>query len=145
MPKRNLAASRLYILMFDYLQDLNQSVQLVSESCIDHLNNFHSQPSKEYLRMSGEIERKISTYISQVTEGISTSSFMDNNKIIDQFDIISSIIGKSIDHVITEIQKNEVGIRIGQLQIKLLLETKDMLSTIQNIYLLYHDYHKQDK
>jgi len=49
-----------------------------------------------------------------------------------------------VDHVIGEIQKSDVGNRIGQLQMRLLLETKDMLVAIQNMYSLYHDYHKQN-
>jgi phosphate/sulfate permease len=145
MPKRNLAASRLYILMFNYMQDLYQSVQLISESCIDHLSNFHSQPSKEYLKASDEIEKGLSTFVAEVGEAIATSSFKNNDKVIDQHNALSAFLDKTIDHEIVEIQKGEVGNRIGLLQMKLLLETKDILSTIQRMYGLYHDYHKQDK
>ncbi|MEK6781926.1 MAG: inorganic phosphate transporter [Bacteroidota bacterium] len=145
MPKSNLPASRLYLLMFDYMQDLYQSVQLISESCIDHLSNFHSQPSKDYLKASDEIEKGLNAYINQVIEGIATSSFKNSDKITEQHDALSILISKTIDRVITEIQKAHIGNRIGQLQMKLLLETKDILSTVNSMYALYHDYHKQDK
>jgi phosphate/sulfate permease len=145
MPKQNLAASRLYILMFDYMQDLYQSVQLISESCIDHLSNFHSQPSKEYLKTSDEIEKALSAYIAEVGEAIATSVFKNNDWITDQHAALFALLDKTVDREITEIQKGEVGNRIGLLQMKLLLETKDILSTIQRMYALYHDYHKQDQ
>jgi phosphate/sulfate permease len=144
MPKRNLAASRLYLLIFDYMQDLYQSVQLISESCIDHLNNFHSLPSKEFLKASDEMEKVLSNYISIVSEDISSSSFKNTDKITEQHDALVTLINKTVDQVISEIQKGDIGNRIGQLQMKLLLETKDILIAIQNMYSLYHDYHKQN-
>lgn len=145
MPKRNLAASRLYILMFDYMQDLYQSIQLVNESCIDHLSNFHSQPSRDYLKASNDIEKALSIYITLVADGIATSIFKNSDTITEQYNTLYAIINRSIDNVIVEIQKEDVGNRIGQLQMKLLLEARDILTTIRNMYLLYHDYHKQDK
>lgn len=144
MPKRNLAASRLYLLIFDYMQDLYQSVQLISESCIDHLNNFHSLPSKEFLKASDEMEKSLSNYVAMVSEGISSSSFKNADKIIERHDDLVTLINKTVDQVISEIQKGDVGNRIGLLQMKLLLETKDILIAIQNMYSLYHDYHKQN-
>lgn len=145
MPKGNLPASRLYLLMVDYTQDLYQSVQFISESCIDHLSNFHSQPSKEFLKASDEIEKMLSTYVSLVSEGIATSTFKNHDKVIEKHDALKAFLDETVDRVIGEIQKSDIGNRMGLLQMKLLLETKDILSTIQNMYLLYHDYHKQDK
>ena len=108
MPKRNLAASRLYILMFDYMQDLYQSIQLISESCIDHLSNFHSQPSKDYLKASNDIEKSLNTYINLVADEITASSFRNNDVILEHYNALYAIMNKSIDNVIVEIQKEEV-------------------------------------
>ncbi len=145
MPKRNLPASRLYILMFNYMQDLYQSVQLISESCIEHISNFHSQPSKEYLKATNEIEKILTAYVVHVCEYIGSPGVKDNDKIVEQHRILSEHINKTSDRIITEIQNGDVGNRIGMLQMKLLLETKDILTTIHNMYGLYHEYHKQDK
>ena len=145
MPKGNLPASRLYILMFDHMQDLYQSVQLISESCIDHLSNFHSQPSKEFLKASEEIEKGLTVYINLVTDGIAASSYKNSDTLAEKHDTLSNLIHKTIDRVIAEIQRGEVGNRIGLLQTKILLETKDILATIHHMYMLYYDYHKQDK
>ena len=145
MPKRNLPASRLYLLMFDHMQDLYQSVQLISESCIDHLNNFHTQPSKEYLKATDEIEKLIVIHVANVCDAIGGSNFMNHEKILEGHQSLLSLVNKSIDNIIGEIQNAEVGNRIGMLQMKLLLETKDILITTHHMYMLYHDYHKQDK
>jgi phosphate/sulfate permease len=145
MPKRNLPASRLYLLMFDHMQDLYQSVQLISESCIDHLNNFHTQPSKEYLKATDEIEKLLVIQVGQMCDAIGGSNFMNHEKILDGHQALLALVNKSIDSIIAEIHEGEVGNRIGMLQMKLLLETKDILNTTYHMYMLYHDYHKQDK
>ena len=144
MPKRNLPASRLYILMFDYMQDLFQSVQLISESCIDHLSNFHSQPSKDFQKAIDEIEKALIGYMAQVCEAIGTSVYKENDKIMEQHQALTALLNKTVDRIITEIQKGDVGNRIGMLQMKLLSETKDILTTIHHMYGLYHEYHKQE-
>ena len=145
MPKDNLPASRLYILMFDHMQDLYQSVQLISESTIDHLSNFHSQPSKDYLKKLDELEKRLSEYVGFVCEDIGSATFKNHEK-VKEFNLsLISRVNMSIDREIEEIQKGEVGNRIGQLQMKLLLETKDIIAVVQDMYMLYHDYHRQDK
>ncbi len=145
MPKGNLPASRLYILMFDHMQDLYQSVQLISESCVDHLSNFHSQPSRDYLRSAAEIEKQLSSYVSLVCDGIGNSAFKNADKVNEHHMNLAALINRTVDREISEIQKGEVGNRIGLLQMKLLLETKDIVGTVQEMYALYHDYHKEEK
>jgi phosphate/sulfate permease len=142
MPKGNLPASRLYLLMFDHMQDLYQSVQLISESCIDHLSNFHSQPSKEFLKALEEIEKGLTGYVNLVTDGIAASSYKNSDTLAEKHNTLSNLIHKTIDRVIAEIQKGDVGNRIGLLQTKILLETKDILATVNNMYTLYNEYHK---
>ncbi len=145
MPKDNLPASRLYILMFDHMQDLYQSVQLISESSIDHLSNFHSQPSKDYLKKLDDLEKRLSEYVGFVCEDIGSATFKNSEKVKEFHLSLISRVNMSIDREIEEIQKGEVGNRIGQLQMKLLLETKDIIGVVQDMYALYHDYHRQDK
>ncbi|MBX7126622.1 MAG: inorganic phosphate transporter [Cyclobacteriaceae bacterium] len=145
MPKGNLSASRLYIMMFDYMQDLYQSVQLVSESCADHLENMHELPSKEYMRSASEIEKSLSSYCTLVCSAIGSTSFVHQEGVKQQYDLLAGEIARAIDREIAEIHKGETGNRISLLQVRLLLETKDILTTVNSIYALYHDYHRESK
>jgi phosphate/sulfate permease len=144
MPKQNLAASRLYILMFDNIQDLYQSALLISESCTNHLRNFHSSPSKEYLTKLGEIDKALQVYLTLVCDSIEYGKFKNFDDVTLRFEKLQLSINQSVDQQITVIQKGNVGNRIGMLQMRLLLETKDILNTLQNIYQLYSDYQKQE-
>jgi hypothetical protein len=143
MPKQNVGASRLYIVLFDSMQDMYQSVQLISDSCIEHLKNFHSQPSHEFLKTGFEIEKGLLSFATPVCQDIESGVFQNFERSEERYRILIQQINTSIDRSIAEIQNDDIGNRIGMLQIKLLLETSDLLDTIRKIYLLYSDYHKQ--
>ena len=145
MPTGNLAASRLYILMFDHMQDLYQSLQLITESCVEHISNFHSKPSNEYMKAAENIDKELNAYVVNVCARISTATFKDDITILEQHQQLTNFINKTVDGVIAEIQRGEIGNRIGTLEMKLLLETRDIVTTINNMYALYHDYYKSNK
>lgn len=143
MPRQNLAASRLYILMFDYMQDLYQSILLISESCTVHLQNYHTSPSKRYLQQLQEVDKGLQGFAELVCKDIGSSHFEHAHEIKDQQQKWLSQLDQFIDDQITAIQKDNVGNRIGLLQMRLLLESKDLLNTIYGMYNLYLDYHNQ--
>lgn len=142
MPNGNLPASRLYLLMFDHMQDLYQSVQLISESCVDHLSNHHSQPSKEFLKTSVELDKQLETYSKKIMDGISGGNYTEAESIQQMRHHLEKIISQTIDLGIGQVQKGEVGNRIGLLQMKVLLETQDIVGTLHEMYGVYHDYQK---
>jgi len=48
-----------------------------------------------------------------------------------------------MDELIKDIQKNDVGNRLGLLQTRLFLEIKDIISIAHRIYVLYYDFSNQ--
>jgi hypothetical protein len=141
MPGHNLPASRLYILLFDHMQDLYQGVGLISESCTEHLKNYHTTPSKKYLQQLQDIEKKLTAYYTHVCEDIGSSQFSHAATIAPMHQQLMDIINQAIDAQITAIQKDNISNRIGLLQVRILLETRDIAITLQHIYTLYYDYH----
>lgn len=143
MPRQNLAASRLYILMFDYMQDLYQSILLISESCTVHLQNYHTSPSKRYLQQLHEVDKGLQAFTALVCQDIGASHFGHAQEIKDQHQKWLRQLDQFVDDQIAAIQKDNVGNRIGLLQMRLLLESKDVLNAIYGMYNLYLDYHNQ--
>mgnify|MGYP001806181780 CR=1 FL=1 len=139
MPKADLQLSRMYILLFNHIQDLQQSIKLMSESCLDHLDNHHSVPSGEYLAAAKEIEILLTTYVEGICEAISQPVKDQHEHFSSLQNTLSSKLSEALDLIINDIQQKEVGYRIGRLQTKLLLETKDIKETVSGIYSLYVD------
>jgi phosphate/sulfate permease len=141
MPGQNLAASRLYILLFDHMQDLYQGIGLISEYCTEHLKNYHTTPSKKYLQQLSDIEKGLASYYGLACEDISSSKFTHAETIAAMHQQLMANINQAIDAQISAIQKDNISNRMGLLQVRILLETRDIAVTLQHIYALYHDYH----
>jgi len=139
----HLAAGRLYVLVFDLIQDLYQSANLISEVCTNHIINHHSLPKGDFQKVLEEVERELSSYIDKVTDSIQQMNFKDTKAMEDQRTKLISHIQVSLDHQIQKIQQDELGNRMGLLQIRLLLEAKDILMGVHQIKLLYREFSQQ--
>jgi hypothetical protein len=140
MDKGNLPAGRLYILVFDIMQDLYQSTALINSVCSNHVINHHSPPGKKYTAKFTELQKQLAAYIDRVIVSVDKPT-VDNHEIINQkHDALISLINEDIDALIMDIQKNDIGNRLGLLQTKIFLETKDIISGVQRIYTVYHDF-----
>ncbi len=143
MNKGNLAAGRLYIMVFDLMQDLYQSIQLVGEVSFDHVSNHLSPPKKKYAEMFSEIEKELGDYLDKIAESVSQLSFQNAPQMEERQAKIIAFVNKSIDELIKDIQKGDVGNRLGLLQTRLFLEMKDIVSIAHRVYILYYDFSKQ--
>jgi phosphate/sulfate permease len=143
MNKGNLAAGRLYIMVFDLMQDLYQSSQLVSEVSFDHVSNHLTPPKKKYAEMFQEIEKELGEYLDKILESVSTLSFANAAQVEERQVKLLAFINTCIDELIKDIQKDDVGNRMGLLQTRLFLEMKDIISIAHRVYVLYYDFSRQ--
>jgi len=140
MDKGNLPAGRLYILVFDLMQDLYQSADLINEVCSNHVINHHSPPGKKYAGIFGELDKQFSAYIDRVVVSINKLNVENDTAIKEKHDKLLHFINESTDVLIIDIQKNEIGNRLGLLQTRIFLEVKDVISVVNHVYELYHDF-----
>jgi phosphate/sulfate permease len=145
MDKGNLPAGRLYILVFDLMQDLYQSAELINSVCANHVINHHSPPGKKYTNVINEIEKQLEAYIDRVIISIDKLN-AENEAMIQQLhDNLLNFVNRTIDTLIIDIQKDDIGNRMGLLQTRILLETKDIVSVVHRVHSLYHDFTVQRK
>ena len=140
VKKGHLAAGRLYILVFDLIQDLYQSANLISDVSTNHIINHHSLPKGDFQKVLDEVEKELSSYIDKVTDSIQHMNFKDSRELEDQRARLGELIKATLDNQIQKIQQDELGNRMGLLQIRLLLEVKDILAGVHQIRMLYADF-----
>lgn len=143
IKRGHLAAGRLYVLVFDLVQDLYQSATLISEVSTNHIINHHSLPKGDFQKVLDEVERELSSYIDKVTDSIQHMNFKDLKAMEEQRLKLMDYIRVSLDHQIHKIQQDELGNRMGLLQIRLLLEAKDILAGVHQINILYSEFSQQ--
>jgi len=145
IEKGNVAAGRLYLLVFDLVQDLYQSALLLNDTSANHVINHHSPPKKKYATMLDELDKDLTEYVNKVTESISKLNFEKFGKLEEEQFRLIAFIDKKIDEHIIDIQKHDLGNRIALLQTRMLLETKDIIMVVHRIHQLYFDFAKQSQ
>lgn len=133
MDKGNLATGRLYIQVFDLMQDLYQSTRLINEVIMTHVVNHHSPPKKKYAELTDAIEKQVSHYIKKSITSISTKQ----QPTFDEALHLQHFINKKLDELVTDIQHDEIGNRMGLLQTRLLLETRDLIDAVLSLQKAY--------
>ncbi|MBL7847370.1 MAG: inorganic phosphate transporter [Cyclobacteriaceae bacterium] len=140
IKKGHLGAGRLYILVFDQVQHLYQRAHLISEITTNHIINHHSVPKGEFQQIINELESKISAYVDMVAQSIEGMNFEDEKGIEEQCKKLQEFIRSSLDVQIQKIQQDELGNRMGLLQVRILLAARDIVTAVTQIRQLYREF-----
>ncbi len=135
-----LPAGRLNLLVFDILQDLYQSSLLISESCSEHVANFHPTPNKNFQKMLESIEMLSGNYFSIVHSEISGLVFNKREEEDKSFQQLKKFLDSCLDSEILRIQQNEINNKLATLQTRILLEMTDIIESTHRLYHLYKDF-----
>lgn len=138
--KGGLPAGRLNLLVFDILRDLYQSSSLISESCSEHVANFHPTPRKDFQKMLESIQALSGNYFSIVHSEISGLSFNKREEEEKSFEQLKRYLDSCLDSEILRIQQNEVNNKLATLQTRILLEMTDIIASTHRLYHLYQDF-----
>jgi phosphate/sulfate permease len=141
MDKGNLLTGRLYIFVFDLMQDLYQSARLVNEVVMAHVVNHHSPPKKKYAELMVILERGISDYTIKISEHIASGTGINVATQEEQKRLIL-LLNKSLDELVIDIQKDELGNRMGLLQTRVLLELRDIVVELGELHAVYDEHTK---
>jgi Na+/phosphate symporter len=141
MDESSVEASRFYLLVLGYLQDISQSISYISKASYKHVNNNHKNLKKSQTDDLGIIDEQLSRMLTDISKTFENRDF-DNIVTImaekqELFDHVSHSIQKQIDRIRTE----ESSAKNTTLYFGNLLETKDLISAIMNLLELYQEFH----
>lgn len=141
MDESSVEASRFYLLVLGYLQDISQSISYISKASYKHVNNNHKNLKKSQTDDLAIIDEQLSQMLSDISTTFANRDF-DNIVTImaekqELFDHVSHSIQKQIDRIRTE----ESSAKNTTLYFGNLLETKDLISAIMSLLELYQEFH----
>lgn len=140
MDQGQLAAGRLYILVFDNSQDLYQSASVVCDVCTDHVINHHPKPNNYFLKNLKEVESQLQNFIDACLLSLEKNDLAAMRGIKEREVQIEEIISRHLDREINDIQTGVLSSRMGLLQTRLYLELQDILEHTGYILQLYLQY-----
>lgn len=133
-------AGRLYITVFDLLQEFEVRSTKVVNMCHDHLKNHHSLPSREFLDDLINIKDSLQEFLDEIADSIETLNFSGAESVAEDKRALLAYLKERLDRQIHLIQTEELGNRLGSLQVELLLESESMVASAARIMKLYTRY-----
>lgn len=141
----SVQASRFYILVLGYLQDVAQSISYISRASYKHVNNNHKNLKKGQLKDLKEIDNQLTGLLGKISNAFENRSFDDLNGILIEKQELLKDVSTSIEKQVSRIRTDETSPKNTTLYFSVLLETQDLISALMNLLQIYEEFHMSTK
>jgi phosphate/sulfate permease len=137
----SVEASRFYILVLGYLQDISQSISYISKASYKHVHNNHKNLKKGQIDDLKVIDHELEKMLVDITKTFENRNFEKLIQILSKKQHLFNHVSESIEKQINRIRTEESSAKNTTLYFGILLETKDLISAIMNLLELYQEFH----
>lgn len=142
LDEHSVSASKFYILILDYLQDMVQSIGYIRKSSYAHVSNNHRKLKFNQIRDIKRIEVRLKELNRRIVVDIASNEFKDLDQIIADkkilLDDVSGLIQKQVDRI----RSTETSPKSTKLYFSLLLETKDLIDATISLLTLFKEFNQ---
>lgn len=145
LDETSVQASRFYILVLGYLQDVAQSISYISRASYKHVNNNHKNLKKGQLKDLKIIDNQLAAILDKVSKVFKNRTFDKLDEVlVDKKELLIDVTS-SIEKQIDRIRTDETSPKNTTLYFSILLETKDLISALMNLLQTYEEFHLSTK
>lgn len=137
----SVVASRFYILVLSYLQDIAQSISYISKVSFKHVNNNHKNLKQSQIKDLKTIDNELEIILKEIGEVFTNKSFENLGRIIAEKQHTLNRVSESIERQIKRIRTEESSPKNTTLYFSILLETQDLINALINLLKLYEDFY----
>ena len=141
LHETSVEASRFYILVLGYLQDITQSIEYISTTSYKHVSNNHKNLKKSQIGDLTIISEKLIVLFDKIESDFNKKDFNNLTAIIAEKQVLFDHLSLSIDKQISRIRTEESSPKNTTLYFGILLETKDLISALMNLLELYQEFY----
>lgn len=145
LDETSVEASRFYILILGYLQDMVQSIDFITNSSFLHVNNNHKKLKFNQIRDLKTIDVQLQTLLNNLEESFRTEDFTKLDEILKQKNVFLEAVESLIKKQILRIRTTETSPKNSKLYFALLLETNDLIKSIMSLLELFKEFNQQNK
>jgi len=145
LDETSVEASRFYILILGYLQDMVQSIDFITNSSHSHVNNNHKKLKFNQIRDLKTIDVQLQTLLSKLEESFKTEDFTKLDEILKEKNTFLGTIESLITKQIVRIRTTETSPKNSKLYFALLLETNDLIKSTMSLLELFKEFNQQNK
>lgn len=141
LDESSVEASNFYINILGYLQDMTQSLELISKITHKHINNNHKKLKFSQIKELKEIDDKLEVLFSDTVKAFKSGSFEDIGLIINEKKEVYDLVKAKIKEQVKRTRTEESSPKNTTLYFSVLLETKDLMNATMNLLEEYHSAH----
>jgi phosphate/sulfate permease len=145
LDETSVQASRFYIMVLGYLQDVAQSISYISRASYKHVNNNHKNLKKGQLVDLKHIDEEFSALLLKVSDVFEQRTFEGLSEILVEKQALFENVSLSIEKQVARIRTDETSPKNTTLYFSLLLETKDLISALTNLLNTYEEFYLSTK
>jgi phosphate/sulfate permease len=133
-------ASRFYIHVLDYLQDVMQSIDYISSTSFIHVDNNHKNLKKSQIQDLKSIQVELSQLLHIIQTSFENKDYTHVQLLNDKKENLFDNIAISLDNQVDRIRTEESSKRNTTLYFGILLETKDLVRSLISLMVLFDKY-----
>ncbi|MFD2892567.1 anion permease [Flavobacterium chuncheonense] len=142
LDETSVEASKFYILILGYIQDIVQSTSYIAQNSYSHINNNHKQLKFNQLRELKTIELEISILFKDIEDIFNSKKFENINKALIEKTKVLHTISDLVQAQITRIRTTENSPKNSKLYFGILLETNDLIKATMNLLEMFQEFNK---
>ena len=141
LDESSVEASNFYINILGHLQDMAQSLELISRVSHKHVNNNHKKLKFSQIKELKEIDDKLEILFTSTEKAFKSESFEEIGAILSEKATVYSMVKQKIKKQVERTRTEESSPKNTTLYFSLLLETKDLLNATMSLLEEYHNAH----
>ena len=145
LDETSVQASRFYIMVLGYLQDVAQSISYISRASYKHVNNNHKNLKKAQLNDLKEIDNVLTTLLQKVSDVFQNRTFDKLDAVLVEKQALLNDVSSSIEKQVERIRTDETSPKNTTLYFSVLLETKDLISALMSLLQTYEEFYLSTK
>ena len=145
LDETSVQASRFYIMVLGYLQDVAQSISYISRASYKHVNNNHKNLKKGQLKDLKNIDNQLTSLLQKVSDIFQNRTFDDLDIILIEKQALLNDVSASIEKQVARIRTDETSPKNTTLYFSILLETKDLIKALMSLLETYEEFYLSTK
>jgi len=131
-------ASNFYITLLDHLQDLAQSLELISKIGYTHVNNNHKKLKYNQIKELKDLDHHLEKLFETTTETFKNRAFDRVSSVLSTKDSYTDLVNKKIEKQVARTRTEESSPKNTRLYFTLLTESRDMIKATMDLLELYY-------
>jgi Na+/phosphate symporter len=138
LDDKSMGASKFYINVLGHLQDISQSLEFISRSSTDHINNNHKSLKFTQIKDLKEIINRIHSIFEESQHVFRAKEFSRLESIISKKRDLLELVDRKIEKQVKRTKNSDESPKNTTLYFGILLETRDLMNTTTHVAEQYY-------